>query len=71
MSTPNTATDLAVFVGAQGDLLQGEMRIRVRIVNARKVWSRVDYLVTPVAGSGEQWVAAGRVESLSTAEATR
>lgn len=32
------------------------------VVDVRKVWNRVDLLVRPVAGHGEQWVSMDRVE---------
>jgi hypothetical protein len=70
-----TAANLAVFVGCTGDLHTAEvhparrdtdMVVRVRILDARRVWNRTDYLVTPVAGRGQQWIAANRVDDLTT-----
>jgi hypothetical protein len=66
-----TAASLAVFVGCSADLHTehtpaGALAFRVTIKDARKVYGRTDYLVTPVSGSGEQWVSAERVSNLST-----
>ena len=35
--------------------------IQVRIENVRKVWDRVDFLITPLSGSGAKWVSADKV----------
>lgn len=32
------------------------MKFPVRILDARKVWGRVDVLVEPVGGEGSKWV---------------
>lgn len=60
-----TAASLAVFVGCSGDLHVDALAFRVQIKDARKVYGRTDYLVTPVTGGGEQWVSAERVSNLS------
>lgn len=60
-----TAASLAVFVGCSADLHVDVLTFRVEIKDARKVYGRTDYLVMPVAGSGEQWVSAERVSNLS------
>ena len=65
-----TAANLAVFVGCTGNLdvatAGGSLAVRVHIIDARRVWNRTDYLVTPVAGTGQQWVSADRVTELET-----
>lgn len=65
-----TAANLAVFVGCYGNLdmaaAGGTLAVRVTILDARRVWNRTDYLVTPVAGSGQQWVSADRVTNLTS-----
>lgn len=38
-------------------LLIDSLHVRIRIVDVREVFGRVDCLVEPVAGSGRQWVA--------------
>lgn len=64
-----TAANLAIFVGCTGTLRSGDLKVRISIVDVRTVWNRTDYLVTPVAGSGQQWVSAERVDDLRTPEA--
>ena len=61
-----TAANLAIFVGCTGTLTTGDIRIAVHILDARQRWGQVDYLITPVAGSGQQWVSAARVADLTT-----
>ena len=34
----------------------GKLDVYVRVIQVRSVYGRTDYLITPVAGSGEQWV---------------
>jgi hypothetical protein len=31
--------------------------VEVRVLNARSMFGRKEYLITPVAGSGEKWIA--------------
>lgn len=40
-----------------------KMRIKVKVLDARKSFGRDDVLITPVAGDGEQWVDLTRVFS--------
>jgi hypothetical protein len=61
-----TAASLAIFVGCTGQLRSGDLWVDIRIKDARKVWDRTDFLVTPAAGTGEQWVSADRVNNLDT-----
>ncbi len=46
---------------AIGRLAVDGLRIDVAILDIRKVWARIDYLVTPLQGSGEKWVSSDRV----------
>lgn len=55
-----TAGNLAAYIGCTANLAVGELIIAVEILDARKVWNRTDYLVRPIAGSGQQWVSADR-----------
>lgn len=41
------------------------MLVEVKIVNAREVFGRLDYQVTPVTGSGLMWIEAARVSEVS------
>jgi hypothetical protein len=58
-----TSLDMATAIGRRGS-----MRVRgsslgffVDVVDVRERFGQTDYLVTPVAGSGTQWVAAFNV----------
>ena len=42
----------------------GELQVEVSIVNTRKLFGRTEYLVTPVAGSGECWKSAENIKLL-------
>ena len=66
VSRPHTAVDGAVshlrdYVGRQALLIMGNLLVPVQCVDARQVFRRIDVLVTPVGGDGEQWVAADRL----------
>lgn len=59
--TEETASSMMQVVGMRARLpLIGsdQMLVDVKIIDARKCWDRLDYLVCPVAGSGQRWVAA-------------
>jgi len=57
------ANTLSENIGKFGvlSILQSPLRVNVKILNAREMWGRVDFLVSPVEGTGTQWVAATRV----------
>lgn len=57
-----TAKDLAQSIGRRGTLTVDSLTLTVDIRDARQVFGRVDYLVTPVDGGGEQWVSSDRVK---------
>ena len=59
MTSARAMTDV---IGGHGVLREGVLYIRVRVEDVRTVFDRVDYLVTPVEGSGRQWVSADRVK---------
>jgi hypothetical protein len=40
------------------------LKVPVTVKDAREVYGRTDYLVTPTGGSGEKWVEAYRVTDL-------
>lgn len=56
-----TAAALIRNVGKIGLLTVDGLQVEVLIQDARRVWDRLDYLVTPVRGTGQQWVSAQRV----------
>jgi len=59
---------LAELIGETRRLRTGGLRVDVVVRDVREVFGRVDCLVTPVAGSGGQWVAFDRLDSLATAQ---
>jgi hypothetical protein len=67
---PNaTAATMHPFVGMVGDLhLRDDypLTVQVKVLDVRTRWGALDYLVTPVVGSGEKWVSGERVPDLGT-----
>ena len=64
-----SARAMIEVIGGHGVLRDGALYIRVRVEDVRTRFfhfigehDRVDYLVTPVEGSGRQWVSADRVK---------
>lgn len=57
-----TAREARAMLGQTGTLELGALRIEVKIVDLREVYGRVDFLVTPVAGSGQVWKAESSVK---------
>jgi hypothetical protein len=49
-------------IGEYGIITADGLRVRVRIIDARKVFGRNEVKITPADGSGERWVQAGKVE---------
>ena len=45
-------------VGRVGTIQVGALRVRVTVIEAKRAYGHVRYLVTPVAGGGEQWMQA-------------
>ena len=54
---------LAELIGEVRLLRVDSLRVRIRVLDVREVFGRVDCLVEPVAGSGGQWVAFDRLDS--------
>lgn len=61
-----TAREMATDIGKVGVLPVGGFRIPVTVLDIRKVFARIDYLVTPTDpnAKGQEWVCADRVEQL-------
>ena len=51
----------AIKVGGTYSLPTGDLTLAVTVLNVRTAYGRDDAKVTPVAGSGETWVAAYRL----------
>lgn len=43
-------------VGKVGTIYCNEMQVEVKVLDIKKTYGRLRYLVTPVAGSGQVWV---------------
>jgi len=56
-----TVSDLAVLIGRPALLECGKLRVLVTVRDARQVFDRVDCLVEPQAGRGQQWVSVERL----------
>tara|TARA_Y100000310_G_scaffold225593_1_gene227600 strand:- start:558 stop:761 length:204 start_codon:yes stop_codon:yes gene_type:complete len=56
-----TARESAAYIDRTGHLRCDDLSVDVLVVDARQVWDRVDVKVTPVSGTGEQWVSLERV----------
>lgn len=59
---------LAELIGETRRLRVDGLRVDVEIRDVREVFGRVDCLVSPVAGSGGQWVSFDRLDSIATAQ---
>jgi hypothetical protein len=53
--------EMASYIGKIVNLKVESLSIPVEIEDIRKVWQRVDVLVSPVNGNGSQWVSLDRV----------
>lgn len=41
----------------------GGFKIKVKILDVRHAWGRVDYYITPIEGEGEKWVSESRISA--------
>ena len=57
-----TTLELAKYIGMNGTLSTGSLRVPITISDARQVFDRVDVLVQPVGGIGFQWVSIERIK---------
>ncbi len=58
-----TAREAATYINKEGILTtEGSLGIAVRILDARKVYGRIDVLVMPISGEGETWVSESRIQ---------
>jgi len=49
------------YIGKNAIVEIDKLKIQVRILDGRFSFGRADLLVTPIAGSGEKWIASGKV----------
>ena len=52
-----TAGEMKAHVGKIADMPVGDLRVTVKILDARERWGRTDVLVTPLRGEGQTWKA--------------
>lgn len=67
MTTTYDATGLAGLiecVGKIGTLTVRELKVDVQVVDVRRSYGKVQYLVQPLAGWGQQWVEYPTVKAL-------
>jgi hypothetical protein len=64
MEATMTAKELSFNIGKRGFLDVNGMEFHVEIRDARQVFNRVDYRVTPVDGNGNSWVESSRVKAV-------
>jgi|TARA_R110000822_G_scaffold112009_3_gene242872 hypothetical protein len=57
-----TVLELKKYIGMNGTLSVGSIRVPIIISDARQVFDRVDVLVEPVGGMGVQWVSIERIK---------
>ena len=58
------AKALSENINKQGLLSISNMQVLVKITDARTVFGRIDYQVTPVNGTGSTWVESNRVTGI-------
>ena len=60
MSAPSSAASLFAHIGKELLLRCDDLWMRVQVRDARSSYGNLHFLVVPVAGTGEQWVAESR-----------
>ena len=60
--SPDTATTMRTYIGRVGSYRVGQMRFEVSVLDVRTRWGALDFLITPCAGQGSQWVQADKVQ---------
>lgn len=62
-------SEFRLHIGRKADVrVEQTLRVRCIVVDVRSAFGRVDYLISPVSGSGSQWVASDRVTLLEEAK---
>ncbi len=57
-----TTKELAALIGKEALLTCHPLQFGVKILDTRVVFSRVDCLVKPIIGNGNQWVSLERLQ---------
>jgi hypothetical protein len=63
-----TALELSQNICKIGTIVCGTVRVSVHIMDGKTAYGTPRYLITPVSGSGQQWVNADRVSVCSQFE---
>lgn len=58
----NEKPDLETYRDKIGTIAVDDLRIQVKVTDARMRFGHLDLLVTPVSGTGERWIEQHRVE---------
>lgn len=58
------ALTMSQFIGKIGTVNQGGLYVDVKVLDAKKSYGCIRFLVSPMAGSGEVWVSAERVRAM-------
>lgn len=58
----DTPVDLTAFRKKVGVMTVADLKVKVKVVDARLRFGHLDLLVTPVSGDGKQWVEQHRVD---------
>lgn len=53
-----TTNELKANIGQTLDYPVNKLRFPVKVLDTRQMYGRTDLLISPVSGSGEQWVSA-------------
>jgi hypothetical protein len=56
-----TTIGLSHYIGLVASWRTGSLSVAVRIVDCKRSYGRVRYLITPVAGTGQQWIQDGLI----------
>lgn len=59
-----TISQASQMIGKEGFIRLGELNVRVRILDVKNRFGNTDYQISPVGGSGNQWVLSGRVNPI-------
>jgi hypothetical protein len=56
-----TTMDLVKLRGRKGLLDLGKLSVPINVIDSRTAFGRIDLLVRPINGRGEQWVSSDKV----------
>jgi hypothetical protein len=56
-----TAQEATKYLNREGVYTTGSLNVRIKVVDAKEHFGRIDFRVTPCQGSGEQWVSQANV----------